>query len=58
MAALNVFREVGKIADADFIAMEVLPIMWAFSLGPLLDLQQVNIIFERVSFQPANTCLR
>ena len=42
MAALNVFKQVGKIADTDFIAMEVLPIMWAFSLGPLLNLQQVK----------------
>ncbi|KAI9775985.1 MAG: hypothetical protein M1839_000684 [Geoglossum umbratile] len=40
MAALSVFREVGKIADVDFIAIEVIPIMWAFSLGPLLNLQQ------------------
>ncbi|KAF2428851.1 kinase-like protein [Tothia fuscella] len=39
-AALDVFREVGKIADADFLATEVLPILWAFSLGPLLNLQQ------------------
>ncbi|KAH0544078.1 hypothetical protein FGG08_001696 [Glutinoglossum americanum] len=40
MAALNVFGQVGKIADADFLATEVLPILWAFSLGPLLNLQQ------------------
>lgn len=40
MAALDVFREVGKIADADFLAMDALPILWAFSLGPLLNLQQ------------------
>jgi len=40
MAALHVFQQVGKIADADFIAMEALPILWSFSLGPLLNLQQ------------------
>ena len=40
MAALAVFKEVGKIADADFLAMDVLPILWGFSLGPLLNLQQ------------------
>jgi SCY1-like protein 2 len=40
MAALDVFKEVGKIADSDFLAMEALPILWAFSLGPLLNLQQ------------------
>ncbi|KAI9874847.1 MAG: hypothetical protein M1830_009225, partial [Pleopsidium flavum] len=40
MAALNVFKQVGKIADSDFLAMDVLPILWSFSLGPLLNLQQ------------------
>jgi SCY1-like protein 2 len=40
MAALDVFKEVGKIADADFLAMDALPILWSFSLGPLLNLQQ------------------
>ena len=40
MAALAVFRQVGKIADPDFLAMDVLPILWSFSLGPLLNLQQ------------------
>ena len=40
MAALAVFRQVGKIADAEFLAMDVLPILWSFSLGPLLNLQQ------------------
>ncbi|RDW59371.1 putative protein kinase Scy1 [Aspergillus mulundensis] len=37
MAALNVFRQVQKIADSDFLALEVLPVLWSFSLGPLLD---------------------
>jgi SCY1-like protein 2 len=40
MAALGVFRQVGKIVDTDFIAIEVLPVLWAFSLGPLLNIQQ------------------
>lgn len=40
MAALRVFRQVGEVADSDFLAMEVLPILWNMSLGPLLDLQQ------------------
>lgn len=40
MAALKVFRQVGKIADADFLAFEVLPLLWSFSLGPLLNLEQ------------------
>lgn len=40
MAALRVFRQVGEVADSDFLAMEVLPVLWSFSLGPLLNLQQ------------------
>jgi len=40
MAALAVFKQVGKIADSEFLAMDVLPILWTFSLGPLLNLQQ------------------
>jgi SCY1-like protein 2 len=39
-AALDVFREIGKVADSDFLATDVLPILWNFSLGPLLNLQQ------------------
>ena len=40
MAALGVFKQVGKIADAEFIALDVLPLVWSFSLGPLLNLEQ------------------
>lgn len=40
MAALGVFKQVGKIADADFLAIDVLPMLWNFSLGPLLNLEQ------------------
>ena len=40
MAALAVIRQVGLIADTDFLAMEVLPMLWSFSLGPLLNLSQ------------------
>lgn len=40
MAALDVFRAVAKIADSDFLAIDVLPIVWTMSLGPLLNLQQ------------------
>lgn len=42
MAALKVFREVGKVADTDFLALEILPVLWSFSLGPLLNLKQFN----------------
>ncbi|KAL8766556.1 MAG: hypothetical protein Q9209_006699 [Squamulea sp. 1 TL-2023] len=40
MAALAVFKQVGKIADSEFLATECLPILWNFSLGPLLDVRQ------------------
>ena len=40
MAALAVFKQVGQIADIEFLAMDVLPILWSFSLGPLLNLDQ------------------
>ncbi|KAB8076289.1 kinase-like domain-containing protein [Aspergillus leporis] len=40
MAALAVFRQVGTVTDVDFLALEVLPTLWSFSLGPLLNLRQ------------------
>ncbi|KAH0278967.1 kinase-like protein, partial [Aureobasidium melanogenum] len=40
MAALKVFRQIGQVVDSDFLAIEALPILWSFSLGPLLDLEQ------------------
>lgn len=40
MAALGVFKQVGKIADGEFLAFDVLPMIWSFSLGPLLNLEQ------------------
>lgn len=40
MAALSVFRQIRTVADTDFLALEVLPVLWSFSLGPLLDLRQ------------------
>lgn len=40
LAALKVFRQVGETVDTDYLALEVLPILWSFSLGPLLNLQQ------------------
>ena len=48
MAALAVFKQVGKIADADFLAMEALPILWSFSLGPLLNLQQFQAFMDLI----------
>ncbi|BAE59466.1 unnamed protein product [Aspergillus oryzae RIB40] len=40
MAALHVFQQIGTIADTEFLALEVLPILWSFGLGPLLNLNQ------------------
>ncbi|KAI4174727.1 MAG: hypothetical protein LQ343_002098 [Gyalolechia ehrenbergii] len=40
MAALAVFNQIGKMADTDFLAIECLPILWGFALGPLLNLPQ------------------
>ena len=38
-AALAVFKQIGNIVDTDYLALEVLPVLWNFSLGPLLNLQ-------------------
>jgi len=48
MAALNVLKQVSGVADADFIAMDILPILWNMSLGPLLDLAQFQAFMELV----------
>ncbi|TKA80329.1 hypothetical protein B0A55_02207 [Friedmanniomyces simplex] len=42
MSALRVFRQIGGTegVDSEFLALEVLPILWRMSLGPLLDLRQ------------------
>ncbi|KAK7747344.1 Protein kinase domain-containing protein ppk32 [Cytospora paraplurivora] len=46
--ALNVLRVVGAYADADFIAMDILPILWHMSLGPLLNLKQFQSFMELI----------
>lgn len=48
IAALNVLRIVGETADADFVAMDILPILWSMSLGPLLDLKQFQMFMELI----------
>ena len=48
VAALAVFKQVGKIADSDFLAMDVLPTLWSFSLGPLLNLQQFQEFMDLI----------
>ena len=42
IAGMKVLRIVGKAADVEFVAMEILPILWSMSLGPLLDLKQFH----------------
>lgn len=46
MAALRVFQQVARVGDIDFLATEVMPIMWTFALGPLLDLSQFKSYME------------
>ncbi|KAK0385258.1 hypothetical protein NLU13_7734 [Sarocladium strictum] len=48
IAALNVLRIVGEAADADFVAMDILPILWSMSLGPLLNLKQFQTFMELI----------
>ncbi|CAJ2505048.1 Uu.00g124420.m01.CDS01 [Anthostomella pinea] len=48
MAALDVLRVVGDVADADFVAMDILPILWNMSLGPLLDLKQFQQFMDLI----------
>ena len=48
VAALNVLRVVGQVADADFVAMDILPVLWSMSLGPLLDLKQFQTFMELI----------
>ncbi|CZR67891.1 related to bovine rhodopsin kinase and to YGR052w [Phialocephala subalpina] len=48
MASLNVLRQVGTVADTDFVAFDILPVLWSMSLGPLLDLKQFQAFMELV----------
>ena len=40
MAAHDVFKAIAPQVDGDFLALDILPILWQFSLGPLLNLTQ------------------
>ena len=40
MASLGVLKQIGNVVDPDFLAMDVLPLLWSFGLGPLLNLSQ------------------
>lgn len=48
MEALNVLNVVGDYADPDFIAMDILPILWHMSLGPLLNLKQFQSFMDLI----------
>ncbi|RFU35371.1 hypothetical protein B7463_g959, partial [Scytalidium lignicola] len=48
IAALSVLRQVGGIADSDFVAIEILPLLWTMSLGPLLDLKQFQSFMDLI----------
>lgn len=48
VAALNVFKQIGHIVDIEFAALEVLPILWSFALGPLLNVQQFSSFMEYI----------
>ncbi|KAI9827533.1 MAG: hypothetical protein M1832_004883 [Thelocarpon impressellum] len=48
MACLNVLRQVGLIVDCEYVATEVLPILWTMGLGPLLNLQQFQSFMELI----------
>lgn len=48
MEALNVLRVVGNVVDADFVAFDLLPVLWAMSLGPLLNLAQFQAFMKLI----------
>ncbi len=48
MASLNVLRRVCEVADAEFMALDILPVLWSMSLGPLLDLKQFQSFMELI----------
>lgn len=54
LAALRVFRQVGEVADSEFLATEVLPILWSMSLGPLLNLQQFQAFMALIKSLGSN----
>jgi SCY1-like protein 2 len=53
MAALDVFKAISGQIDSDFLAMDVLPILWQFSLGPLLNLPQFQAYMNLIKTMSA-----
>ncbi|OHF00248.1 clathrin-coated vesicle protein [Colletotrichum orchidophilum] len=48
MAAHGVLQVVGEAADAEFVAIDILPILWHMSLGPLLNLKQFQSFMDLI----------
>lgn len=48
MAARDLMYVVGQTADAEFVAMDILPIIWNMSLGPLLNLKQFQSFMDLI----------
>lgn len=48
MAARDLMYVVGQTADAEFVAMDILPILWNMSLGPLLNLKQFQSFMDLI----------
>ena len=48
MAALGVLRHVGQAVDADFVAMDILPILWGMSLNPHFNLKQFQAFMDLI----------
>ncbi|KAI8378729.1 hypothetical protein EDC96DRAFT_171796 [Choanephora cucurbitarum] len=48
LATLAVYDEVGKVADKEIIATEILPQLWRMSFGPLLNLEQFQRFIKTI----------
>ncbi|KAI8988968.1 hypothetical protein BDB01DRAFT_577366 [Pilobolus umbonatus] len=48
LATLAVYDEIGKIADKEIIATELLPQLWRMSFGPLLNLDQFQKFMKTI----------
>ncbi|CEP10781.1 hypothetical protein [Parasitella parasitica] len=48
LATLAVYDEVGKFADKEIIATEILPQLWRMSFGPLLNLEQFQKFMKTI----------
>ncbi|KAI9486147.1 MAG: hypothetical protein EXX96DRAFT_592949 [Benjaminiella poitrasii] len=48
LATLAVYDEIGKVADKEIIATEILPQLWKMSFGPLLNLEQFKKFMKTI----------